>query len=117
MNLDDKTLNKKTFSADAEFKKNKAIKNIATIKKNIAGVLRKYHVRKASVFGSYARGDQHKDSDVDLLIEPEKGTGFEFVEIAFDLENALKKKVDLMTYRGIDPNLKKRILKDEVRVK
>ncbi|MCL5011551.1 MAG: nucleotidyltransferase family protein [Candidatus Marsarchaeota archaeon] len=116
VNLNKKTLNKKEFSADTELKEFKASGDIAKIKKIIAQVLRKYNVRKASLFGSYARGNQRKNSDIDLLIEPPKNIGFEFVGIAFDLEKALKKKVDLMTYKGISPHLEKYIIKDEVRV-
>ena len=42
--------------------------------------------------------------------------GFGFVSIAFDLEKALGKNVDLLTYKGISPYLKKYILEDEVKV-
>ena len=71
---------------------------------------------RAGIFGSYARGDNKKNSDIDILIQPPKGIGFGFVGIQFELEDKLKKKVDLLSYRAIHPLLKKRILKEEVKI-
>lgn len=116
VNLDKATLDKKEFLADKKFKDYKITENIRAIESVIIKVLKKYNVRKASIFGSYARGEQKKGSDIDILIEPPKGMGFGFVSIAFDLEKALGKKVDLLTYKGISPHLKKYILEDEVKV-
>ena len=49
-------------------------------------------------------------------MEPPKNMGFGFVGIQFELEDNLKKKVDLITYNSIHPLLKKRILDEEVRI-
>mgnify|MGYP001570776371 CR=1 FL=1 len=116
VNLNKATLDNKEFLSDKKFKDYKAIEKIRAIESVIIKVLKKYNVRKASIFGSYARGEQKKDSDIDILIEPPKGMGFGFVSIAFDLEKALGKKVDLLTYKGISPHLKKYILEDEVKI-
>ncbi len=43
--------------------------NFEEIKKKIAPILKKYNVTKAGIFGSYARGEQKRNSDVDILIE------------------------------------------------
>ena len=93
-------------------KKNK----INQIKKPIVDILKKHRIRKAGIFGSYARGEEKNNSDVDILIMPTEGMGLEFVEIVLELEEKLGKKVDLVSYRGIHPLLKKYILKDEVRI-
>ena len=82
----------------------------------IKRILKKYHVKKAGIFGSYARGEQKKGSDVDILIEPPKGIGWGIVTIENDLEEALNKKVDLVTYKYINHYLKKSILESEVRI-
>ncbi|MDP2926470.1 MAG: nucleotidyltransferase domain-containing protein [Nanoarchaeota archaeon] len=93
-------------------KKNK----INKIKKPIVDILKKHKIRKAGIFGSYARGEENKNSDIDILIMPTEGMGLEFVEIALELEKKLGKKIDLVSYRGINPHLKEYILKDEVKI-
>jgi predicted nucleotidyltransferase len=91
-------------------------KHIENIKPKIIDILRKKGVVKAGIFGSYARGEQNENSDVDILIDPPKGMEIEFVGLKIELENSLGKKVDFLTYNGINPHLKKYILKDEVRI-
>lgn len=92
------------------------MKNIEKIKKKIIGILKKNKVVRAGIFGSYATGEQKKNSDIDILIEPPKGIGFGFAGIELELEKKLNKKVDLLTYKAIHPLLKKRILNEEVRI-
>jgi len=84
--------------------------------KSIIKVLKKYNVKKAGIFGSYARGEQKKNSDVDIIIQAPKDMGIEFVRLNYDLEGALKKKVDLITYNGANIRIKKYILDDEIRI-
>ena len=81
---------------------------------NIIQILQSYQVKKAALFGSYARGDNNDKSDIDILIEPAKGTTlFDMAGMQIDLQNSLKKSVDLVTYGSINPMLKDNILKDE----
>jgi len=89
---------------------------IKEIKMKSLPVLKKYNVVRAGIFGSYARGDEKKNSDIDMLIELPKSLGFGFVGIEFELENKLKKKVDLLTYKAIHPLLKEKILNEEIRI-
>lgn len=79
-------------------------------------ILKKNGVVRAGIFGSYARGEERKKSDVDILIKPPKGLGFKFVGIQLELEDKLKKKVDLLSYKAVHPLLKERILGEEVRI-
>ncbi len=92
------------------------MKEIDKLKPKIVKILKKYGVKKAGIFGSYARGEQKKNSDMDILIEPTKGMGLEFFGLHIELEEKLGMKVDLLTYNGINPHLKDYILKDEVRI-
>ena len=92
--------------------KNKEIENI---KKKILPILKKNKVSRAGIFGSYARGEQTKDSDVDILIEAE-GSLFDLVGIELELKKNLRKKVDLLTYKSINPKLKKIILNEEIKI-
>ncbi|PIY69099.1 hypothetical protein COY90_02425 [Candidatus Roizmanbacteria bacterium CG_4_10_14_0_8_um_filter_39_9] len=77
-------------------------------------VFQKYHIKKASLFGSYARGEATVDSDVDVLIDPpERMTLFDLAGMKLDLEKILCKSVDVVTYNGLSPLLKKYILADQ----
>lgn len=91
---------------------------IKEIKLKIKNILKKNKVVRAGIFGSYVRGNQKKDRDIDILIEirRRKFSLLDLVELEMELERKLGKKVDLLTYNGINPHLKKYILKDEVRI-
>lgn len=89
---------------------------LQSIKKRILPILKRNHIKKASIFGSFARGIQTNESDVDIIIEPPKGIGLGFVGIKLELEEKLGRKVDLITYKSIHPYLKRSILESEVRI-
>lgn len=88
------------------------------IAEKIIPILKKQGVKKAALFGSQARGDARKNSDVDLLVKLPKRFGlFEMGGLKIDLEEALNKKVDLVEYSVIHPLLKKQILKEQISIK
>ena len=90
---------------------------INEIKRKAVPLLKKHGVVKAGVFGSYARGEAMKNSDIDMLVRFKKGKGyFDLVRLERELQTKLKKKVDLITYRSINHLLKKNILNDEVKL-
>ena len=83
----------------------------------IIPILKKYGVNRASLFGSVVRGDTHKNSDVDILVQvPKNKSLFDMMDIQFELEDALKKKVDLVEYGYIKPRLKSQILGEQVQI-
>ncbi|PJA55273.1 hypothetical protein CO165_04450 [Candidatus Roizmanbacteria bacterium CG_4_9_14_3_um_filter_33_18] len=83
----------------------------------IIPILKKYGVLRASLFGSVVRGDTHKNSDVDILVQvPKNKSLFDMMDIQFELEDALKKKVDLVEYDYIKPRLKSQILGEQVQI-
>ncbi|MCX6788993.1 MAG: nucleotidyltransferase family protein [Candidatus Gribaldobacteria bacterium] len=87
------------------------------IAKKIIPILKKQGVQKAALFGSQARGEATKKSDVDLLVKLPKRFGlFEMGGLKMDLEEALNKKVDLVEYSTIHPLLKKQILKEQISI-
>ncbi|MDD5148829.1 MAG: nucleotidyltransferase family protein [Candidatus ainarchaeum sp.] len=87
------------------------------LKPKIVRVLKKHGVKKAGVFGSYAIGKPKKSSDVDILIDLHGGISlFGFAGIKLELEDALKKKVDLVEYSCIKPFIRESVLKSEVRI-
>ena len=72
-------------------------------------------VEKAWIFGSFARGDDNADSDVDLMIrysDKASGTLFDYADIQYRLQNHLKKKIDLSEEGYIKPFAWKTIQKD-----
>lgn len=90
-------------------------KEIEKMKPKIIEVLKKNNVKRAGIFGSYARGEQKKNSDVDIIVEFD-GSLFDFVGLKLELEKRLKKKVDLVEYAAIKPRIKNYILSDEVKM-
>jgi hypothetical protein len=80
---------------------------IAKIKR----ILKKNGATKAAIFGSYARGEQKKKSDIDILVEiSDKKSLLDFIGIQLELEKALKKKVDLVEYECIKPLIRESVL-------
>lgn len=117
INLDKETLLKKEGEASREFNEKKVTKNINKIKGKIAPLIKRIGIKRAGIFGSYARGEQKASSDIDILIEPTKEMGFfEVVELEEELKKILKKKIDLLTYASIHKLLRDRILNEEVRI-
>jgi predicted nucleotidyltransferase len=75
------------------------------LKKQIPYLQEKYGVQRIAVYGSFAKGNQTKKSDVDILVQLMKPLGLEFVELAYYLEKILKKKVDLATFDTLKRSL------------
>lgn len=87
------------------------------IKNKAVPILKDAGVTRSFLFGSYVRGTQRKDSDVDLLVDLPKGLSlFDVAEIKYKLEDALGKKVDLVDYHRIKPRLKPYILSEHVQI-
>src|SRR3989344_213476 len=78
------------------------------ISKTVAPVMRKYGIRRAKVYGSFARGEERADSDVDLLITlgSKKLSIWDFVRLRNELEEHLKRSVDVVTDNSVLPQLK-----------
>jgi uncharacterized protein len=87
-------------------------KHITQLKKYFTGK----PVKKAYLFGSYSRNDAIKSSDVDILVELDhsKPIGMQFFSFKEELENILKKKVDLVSSEGISPYIKPLIDQDKI---
>ena len=84
------------------------------IKVKIIPVLRRYDVRKAAVFGSFVKGEEREDSDIDILVEfkGEKSL-LDLAGLKIELEEALQRKVDVLTYNSLHPLLKDKILQEQ----
>jgi len=76
--------------------------------------IERYGVTKIGVFGSYARGDQEADSDIDILVEFAPGAkSFDnYMDLKFLLEDLSGKKIDLVIAENIKPALKETVLEE-----
>lgn len=76
-------------------------------------ICRRNHVSKLSVFGSFARGEDRPDSDIDFLVEFSEPKGlFDLVELEDQLSNQLGRKVDLLTEHSVSPYIRDSIKRD-----
>jgi predicted nucleotidyltransferase len=77
----------------------------------------KYNVEKIGLFGSYARDEATKDSDIDICIKTEHTDLFALVHLKEDLKNLFHANVDIIRVRDkMNPYLKKIIDKDAIYV-
>jgi len=109
-------IKKNLILKEKEADKKLNIKILNKIIQKIKKILKNNKIKKAGIFGSYARGEQKKNSDIDILIKYRKGLGFGFAGIQLNLEEKLGKKVHLVTYKSIHPKLKEQILKEEIKI-
>lgn len=99
--------------------KRKETISIPYIKKCLREILEKSKkdkdINKAYLFGSYARGEETSLSDVDIRLEVNDNfTLFDLTEIAYNLEEKLNKKVDIITSGNLDELLYEEIKKEEI---
>lgn len=89
--------------------------NLDLIKQKAVPVLKEAGVTRSSIFGSYVRGDNTEKSDIDILVDFPKGKSlFDFIGLQLKLEDALHKKVDLVTYNGLKSRIREQILSEQV---
>lgn len=56
-----------------------------------------------AIFGSYSRGEETDSSDVDVMVELNAPIAMKFIQLSYELEEILQKKVDLVSKRGVKP--------------
>jgi predicted nucleotidyltransferase len=77
---------------------------LAILKKQKKELEKKYPISELALFGSYARRDNHDQSDIDILVDFNGRIGIEFITLAHELEDIFHTKVDLVSRKGIKPN-------------
>jgi len=78
---------------------------VAKLRRERQTLSSRYPIYRLALFGSWARGEAHADSDVDVLVEVDSSIGLRFVDLAVDLERAMGRRVDLVSRRAIKPSL------------
>jgi predicted nucleotidyltransferase len=82
---------------------------LATLREQHAILSGSYPIQRLALFGSWARGEQREDSDIDILVEVDPSIGLRFVDLGDQLEEALGRPVDLVSRRAIKPSYWERI--------
>jgi hypothetical protein len=91
------------------------LEKIQHLKKDIYQIAQRYNAGKVYVFGSCARKEETKESDIDLLVEfLPQATLFDQVHIKEELEALLNCKVDVIPRRALNPYISKNILAEAV---
>ncbi len=85
------------------------------VQDTILEILRKNEVKRAAFFGSIVRDEMDEESDIDILIEFEgRKSLLDLSRLKNELEDAVNRRVDLLTYRSLHPGLRDRILAEQV---
>lgn len=74
---------------------------IQALRESLPELRDRFSVSKIGVFGSYVKGNQNDDSDVDIYVEFDRVPGLEFMDLSEQLERIVRKKVDLLTPSGL----------------
>jgi len=116
----DKKKNRNEFIIDLLKQKDgeRSIPTIKQIKKTIKPILNKYGITDINLFGSYSRGEATTDSDIDIYCNKGKiKTLIDMGRLRNELEDALKKKVDIVfTSDRVDDDFKEQILEDLIKL-
>ena len=74
-------------------------------------LINRFHVSDIGYFGSYSKGEQTENSDLDILVEFSQPVGWEFFTLERFLEETLGLKVDLVSSNALKEHIKDSILK------
>lgn len=90
---------------------------INDIKIRIVPILRKAGVSRSFVFGSYARKESRKDSDLDIIVEfSKKKSLLDLVALKLELEKKTGIEIDVLTSGSIHPNINNLIQKEKIQI-
>jgi predicted nucleotidyltransferase len=74
---------------------------IKCLKENKERLQAKFPLKSIALFGSYARNEQKEESDIDVLVEFSDPVGYEFLDLAEELEKIFNHKIDLISKKGV----------------
>ncbi len=86
----------------------------AELKAAVSRLARQYGAERVYLFGSFARGDATEASDIDLRIDKGSIRGLQFARLLGDLEDALGRRIDLISTNGMDEDFRRAIAPEEV---
>lgn len=84
------------------------------MRQKICVILRQYDVAHAALFGSFARGQAGDESDIDIVVEFRgRRSLLDLAGLKIDLQEALRREVDVVTYNSLHPRIKDTILSEQ----
>ncbi len=89
------------------------VSRISAIRQELA---EQFTVKRIGVFGSFARGDEGSESDIDIIVELDAPTFDHYMDLKFRLEEVLRRPVDLVMADTVKPRLRPIIERETVYV-
>ena len=87
------------------------------VKRRMLPVLVRHDVIRAAILGSFAKGESKENSDLDILVElPNTKSLINLVALKLELEDELKRDVDVLTYRGLHPRIREKVIKEQLAI-
>lgn len=83
---------------------------------SIKNYLLKENIKKATIFGSFARNEETAKSDIDILIEGEKLSIFDILRIEDALQTMSNRKIDIVEYDAVKPSIKQYIFQNTIQL-
>jgi predicted nucleotidyltransferase len=87
---------------------------IDALSHSAAEIKERFGVRKIGIFGSFAEGEEKAISDIDILVEFDKNTLDNYMDLKAFLEALFERDVDLVIEDNLKPRLKPKILKEVI---
>lgn len=84
------------------------------LKGHIQDIKSGFSVKRIGIYGSFSRGEEKESSDIDILVEFEKPTFRNFMNLSFYLEDLFGRKVDFVTVKGLHPRIRPYVEKDVI---
>ncbi len=81
---------------------------------NLKRHLLKNNIKRAAVFGSFARNEETDKSDIDVLIEAGDLTMFDILRLEDELRDICRREIDLVEYKAVKPSIRKYVFSDIV---
>ena len=93
------------------------MQQIEEYRQMILPVLKRYLIKRAAIFGSFAKNEASKDSDIDLLIETDKDfTLLKMIQLEDEISQLTKRKVDIVEYSAIKSSIRNEVLQSSVTI-
>ncbi len=87
---------------------------LARLRAALPELQRRYPIARLGVFGSFARGEQRPDSDVDVLVESDQPLGAEFLDLADEVERMVGKQISIVTATSLPPWWRAHVLAETI---
>ena len=81
-------------------------------KQKIIEICKRNDISFCGLFGSFARGEAGKDSDIDLLVRFSKLKGYDWLDAAVEIEDTLGRRVDFLTESGLKTSVRDYVMRD-----